>query len=100
MTTISYDTPFSGLHEGRWSRFQSHGGCATSCRVCPMQTMNNLVGRGNIRTALLIGGESMQKQLRQLGNRSRIIVGTPGRVYDMLKNRFIKPENLKIFLNA
>ena len=28
----------------------------------------------NIKTALLIGGEAMQKQLRQLGNRSRIIV--------------------------
>mgnify|MGYP001244202738 CR=1 FL=1 len=30
-----------------------------------MQTMNNLVGRGNIRTALLIGGDSMQKQHKQ-----------------------------------
>ena len=41
----------------------------------------------NIRTALLIGGESMQKQLRQLGNRSRIIVGTPGRINDHLKRK-------------
>jgi len=41
----------------------------------------------NIKTALLIGGESMQKQLRQLGNRSRIIVGTPGRINDHLKRR-------------
>ena len=41
----------------------------------------------NIRTALLIGGESMQKQLRQLSNRSRIIVGTPGRINDHLKRK-------------
>jgi ATP-dependent RNA helicase DeaD len=41
----------------------------------------------NIKTALLIGGESMQKQLRQLGNRSRIIVGTPGRINDHLKRK-------------
>ena len=41
----------------------------------------------NIRTALLIGGEAMQKQLRQLGNRSRIIVGTPGRINDHLKRK-------------
>ena len=41
----------------------------------------------NIRTSLLIGGESMQKQLRQLGNRSRIIVGTPGRINDHLKRK-------------
>ena len=41
----------------------------------------------NIKTALLIGGEAMQKQLRQLGNRSRIIVGTPGRINDHLKRK-------------
>ena len=41
----------------------------------------------NIKSALLIGGESMQKQLRQLGNRSRIIVGTPGRINDHLKRK-------------
>ncbi len=40
-----------------------------------------------IKSALLIGGESMQKQLRQLGNRSRIIVGTPGRINDHLKRK-------------
>jgi ATP-dependent RNA helicase DeaD len=43
--------------------------------------------RINIKTALLIGGEAMQKQLRQLGNRSRIIVGTPGRINDHLKRK-------------
>ena len=31
-----------------------------------MQTMNNLVGRGNIRTALLIGGDSMQKDRKSV----------------------------------
>ncbi|MDA7573222.1 DEAD/DEAH box helicase [Candidatus Pelagibacter sp.] len=41
----------------------------------------------NIKTALLIGGEAMQKQLRQLGNRSRVIVGTPGRINDHLKRK-------------
>ena len=41
----------------------------------------------NIKSALLIGGESMQRQLRQLGNRSRIIVGTPGRINDHLKRQ-------------
>jgi ATP-dependent RNA helicase DeaD len=40
-----------------------------------------------IKTALLIGGEAMQKQLSQLRNRSRIIVGTPGRINDHLKRK-------------
>ena len=52
-----------------------------------MQTMNSLVGKGNIRTALLIGGDSMQKQLRQMKRNPRLIVGTPGRINDHLERR-------------
>jgi len=36
----------------------------------------------NIKSAVLIGGESMQKQLRQLQKRPRLIIGTPGRLND------------------
>ena len=53
-----------------------------------MEAIKSLISdRINIRTALLIGGESMQNQLRQLGKRSRIIVGTPGRINDHLKRK-------------
>ena len=53
-----------------------------------MEAIKSLISdKINIKTALLIGGESMQKQLRQLGNRSRIIVGTPGRINDHLKRK-------------
>ena len=64
--------------------------------VCPtrelatqvMQTVLKLnvreIGIGN---ALLIGGESMQKQLRKLNKKARIIVGTPGRINDHLKRK-------------
>jgi superfamily II DNA/RNA helicase len=58
-----------------------------------MQTMNNLVGRGNIRTALLIGGDSMQKQLKQMRRNPRLIVGTPGRINDHLKRHTLKLNN-------
>lgn len=37
-----------------------------------------------IKTALLIGGEAMFKQLNQLQTKPRIIIGTPGRIYDHL----------------
>ena len=43
-----------------------------------MQTMNNLVGRGNIRTALLIGGDSMQKQLKPNEKKSTFNCWNPG----------------------
>jgi superfamily II DNA/RNA helicase len=64
--------------------------------VCPtrelatqvMQTVLKLnvreIGIGN---ALLIGGESMQKQLKKLKKRARIVVGTPGRINDHLKRK-------------
>ena len=55
-----------------------------------MQTMISLIGRGNIRTALLIGGDSMQKQLRQMQRNPRLIVGTPGRINDHLKRKTLK----------
>ena len=58
-----------------------------------MQTMNNLVGRGNIRTALLIGGDSMQKQLKQMRRNPRLIVGTPGRINDHLKRKTLRLNN-------
>jgi len=69
---------------------------ATALIICPtrelasqvMQTVLKLnvreIGIGN---ALLIGGESMQKQLRKLKKRARIIVGTPGRINDHLKRQ-------------
>ena len=58
-----------------------------------MQTMNSLVGRGNIRTALLIGGDSMQKQLKQMRRNPRLIVGTPGRINDHLKRKTLNLRN-------
>ena len=58
-----------------------------------MQTMNSLVGRGNIRTSLLIGGDSMQKQLKQMRRNPRLIVGTPGRINDHLKRKTLNLRN-------
>ncbi len=58
-----------------------------------MQTMASLIGKGNIRTALLIGGDSMQKQLRQMQRNPRLIVGTPGRINDHLERRTLKLQN-------
>jgi ATP-dependent RNA helicase DeaD len=41
--------------------------------------------RSKIKTALLIGGDSMVKQMQQLRNEPRLIVGTPGRINDHLE---------------
>ncbi len=56
-----------------------------------MKLLEDLLGANSgIRTALIIGGEPMPKQLRQLQAKPRLIVGTPGRINDHLKRRSLK----------
>lgn len=51
-----------------------------------MQALKEMLGeKSRIKTALMIGGESMGKQLSQLRNRPRLFVGTPGRINDHLR---------------
>ena len=48
--------------------------------------INQLLGKGSsIKAVLLIGGDSMPKQIEQLRRRPRIYVGTPGRINDHLR---------------
>ena len=56
-----------------------------------IDTLHKLIGkRSQIKTALLIGGEPMPKQLKQLRQRPRLIVGTPGRINDHLSRGTLK----------
>lgn len=51
-----------------------------------LEFVESLLGKdGTLKAALIIGGESMDKQFKQLRHNPRIIVGTPGRVNDHLK---------------
>lgn len=51
-----------------------------------IDVIHQLLGQSSpIKTALLIGGESMPKQFLQLKMRPRVIVGTPGRINDHLE---------------
>ncbi len=48
---------------------------------------------------LLVGGISVDKDLNTLKNDCpHVIVGTPGRVYDMLRRRALSSEHIKLFL--
>lgn len=57
------------------------------------QLQSMLGKRSKIRSALLIGGESMPKQLAHLRTPPRLIVGTPGRINDHLKRGSLKLNN-------
>lgn len=49
-----------------------------------MKELQKFIGSSKIKTALLIGGESMPKQVQHLRMQPRVIIGTPGRINDHL----------------
>ena len=55
-----------------------------------LQSLAQMNPSPDIKAALLIGGESMGKQLGQLRMRPRLIVGTPGRINDHLARGTLK----------
>ncbi len=55
-----------------------------------LKTLDQFIGRSNIPSVLLIGGEDMGKQIRKLRAFPRLIVGTPGRINDHLKRGTLK----------
>jgi ATP-dependent RNA helicase RhlE len=55
------------------------------------------IGRGvNLGGALLIGGSSMGPQLRDLRNRPRLVIGTPGRIKDHIERGTLKLEQFNM----
>ncbi len=70
--------------------------------ICPTRelavqvgdVLNSLIENDmNIKSAVLIGGESMIKQFKQISKRPRLIIGTPGRLNDHLKRKSLKLGN-------
>jgi superfamily II DNA/RNA helicase len=60
-----------------------------------MAALQQMIPVPTIRTALLIGGEAMPKQFRQLQNHPRLIVGTPGRINDHLARGSLRLDNTR-----
>ncbi len=53
-----------------------------------------LCRNSSLKVALLIGGESISKQLTQLSKRPQIIIGTPGRITDHIKRKALITQNI------
>ena len=64
------------------------------------KTLQQFIGKSRIGTALLIGGDPMGKQIKQLTARykPRLIVGTPGRVNDHLKRKSLKLDQTQFLV--
>jgi ATP-dependent RNA helicase DeaD len=64
-----------------------------------LEVVNQLVGHNSpIKTAFIIGGEPIQKQINQLKNNPRIIVGTPGRINDHLERGTLELKNFNMLV--
>ena len=62
------------------------------------ETLNALGRAFNMRTAVLIGGESMYRQIQELRRHPRIIVATPGRLLDHLEQRQVQLNDIRILV--
>jgi translation initiation factor 4A len=51
-----------------------------------------------IKGALIMGGTLVEDNFKALDNGAQFIVGTPGRVYDMMKRYVLKTDALKCFI--
>ncbi|MDR3642675.1 MAG: DEAD/DEAH box helicase [Candidatus Doudnabacteria bacterium] len=59
----------------------------------------NRIGRPiGLKTAILIGGENIGKQIRQLRNNPHIIIATPGRLIDHLEQKTVRVDNVSILV--
>lgn len=48
----------------------------------------------DLYSALVVGGVSVDRQIRDLKRRPHFIIGTPGRIKDLLNRRYIRLENV------
>ena len=62
------------------------------------EEISSFAGRKRINVALLYGGAAVKPQIDRLRAGAHIVVGTAGRVQDMINKRQLKIQNLKYFI--
>lgn len=80
---------------------KSQGLVVAPTRELAIQVADSLkkLGQGlGLRTAVLIGGEAMDRQLFQLRKKPHIVVATPGRLVDHLKRRTYKANQVSVLV--
>ena len=61
--------------------------------------LRELMGKNiNIKSAVLIGGDSMKKQIDLIKKKPRIIIGTPGRIYDHINRKTLNLKSINILV--
>jgi len=97
--TLAFGIPM--LQRLAQSKGQKKGLIILPTRELAMQvevTLKKIGSSLGLKTALLIGGESMNRQIRALRLNPNIIIATPGRLVDHLENRGISLSNVGILV--
>ena len=55
-------------------------------------------GKKDIRVLAVYGGASIENQIKKLKSGVDIVVGTPGRVMDLMRKKVLKVNNLDYFV--
>jgi len=85
----------------RIGQTQSRGLVILPVRELALQVQEALHSLGKtlgLRTALLIGGASMQMQKQAIAKKPHIIIGTPGRINDHLEQRTLSLDGVSILV--
>ena len=51
-----------------------------------------------IKSVCIYGGDSMERQIRELKQGAQIVIGTPGRIMDHMRRNTLKLQNLKMII--
>lgn len=62
------------------------------------ETLHKVARSFGIRTAMIIGGAPMQRQIRDLRKNPHVVIGTPGRIINHIEDRTIKLNDVSILV--
>lgn len=63
-----------------------------------METFASKMSNPSVQVSLLIGGESSNQQMKEIAAGTAIVVGTPGRVHDLIKQDKLDVSGVKFFV--
>ena len=99
--TAAYVVPLVEMLSNSQKKYHSQILVLSPTRELSLQIANTfkLVSKKlNLKIVSIIGGESIKKQTQYLKNGSDIIVGTPGRVMDLINKKILNLSDTKFFV--
>jgi ATP-dependent RNA helicase RhlE len=85
----------------RLARYKGRGLVILPTRELALQveeSLRKIGGKLGMKSAVLIGGDNMGKQIRALRERPHLIIATPGRLIDHLDQKTIRLDEVKVLV--